>query len=227
MLVSCATQGGGGPSAKEGKMRLSHPGGLLVGFVVAGISVDVGGAQERAGGRAPASSSSYRIVEWPAPATSAAGFPRRGISFRPRAWHRTAGHRARASSRRSPGSGIRQQRKVGPLVGRRNDQQGQGRRNSQGEFGARSISILGGVRTSRMHGVWRALGARGSAGQHLDRRCDSTCRVQDERGWQRDHATRDKGHSGASTSTFNLPTDIAFAANGVSTSPMATAAPVW
>ena len=31
---------------------------------------------------------------------------------------------------------------------------------------------------------------------------------------KRDHATRDEGTSGASQSTFNLPTDVGFAANG-------------
>ena len=55
-------------------MRFSHLGLLVVGLVVVGMSGDVRGAQDRAGGAAPAPTLPYKLVEWPAPATSAAGF---------------------------------------------------------------------------------------------------------------------------------------------------------
>jgi DNA-binding beta-propeller fold protein YncE len=60
-------------SNKEAKMRFFHV-ALLVSFLVAGASDGIGG-QDRAGGAASAPALPYTLVEWPTPATSAAGFP--------------------------------------------------------------------------------------------------------------------------------------------------------
>ena len=129
------------------------------------------------------------------PATSAAGFaaPWNLIQASSVAIG-LAWQRARPSSRRSSGARVRHRRKTHPLVGRWDDQRGQGRRHSQREFRARSITILGCLRTSGMHGVWRALGARRSARQHLDRRCDSACRVQDDRRTGKRSCASGQGH---------------------------------
>ena len=59
---------------KEAKMRFSQLGVLVVGLVVVAMSDGIRGAQDRAGGPAPAPALPYKLVEWPAPATNAAGF---------------------------------------------------------------------------------------------------------------------------------------------------------
>src|SRR5262245_48301814 len=60
---------------KEAKMKWSHLGLLVLGLVVAAMSDDTRGAQDRAGGAASAPALPYKLVEWPVPATSGAGFP--------------------------------------------------------------------------------------------------------------------------------------------------------
>src|SRR5687768_4911741 len=55
-------------------MRYAHIGLLVGGLVVAGVSEGTMGAQERAGGPASIPAATYKLVEWPAPAKSAAGF---------------------------------------------------------------------------------------------------------------------------------------------------------
>src|SRR5687767_4307185 len=54
-------------------MRYAHIGLLVAGLVVASVSDDTIGAQDRASGPAPRAAA-YKLVEWPAPARSAAGF---------------------------------------------------------------------------------------------------------------------------------------------------------
>ena len=55
-------------------MRFGHLGLLAVGLVLSVASDNIRGAQDRAGGVPAVPALPYKLVEWPAPATSAAGF---------------------------------------------------------------------------------------------------------------------------------------------------------
>ena len=55
-------------------MRHYHMSVLLIAIVIAARSVDTNG-QGRAGGTVDVPTLPYKLMEWPAPATSAAGFP--------------------------------------------------------------------------------------------------------------------------------------------------------
>ena len=136
----------------------------------------------------------YKLVEWPAPATSAAGFAWPGIRFRRRvspstraapcscctaAPIRCSSSTAPGKLLRSWGDGLISEGKVAGIP--------------KENFAPDHFADLGRVWTSGMHVVWRTFRPCRSARQHLDRRRDRA-RVVDDPGRKRDHAAWDEGH---------------------------------
>jgi len=201
--------------SKEAKMRFSHLGLLVVGLVVAGMSDDIRGAQDRAGGAAPAPALPYKLVEWPAPATSAAGFAapwnliqassvavtaKGTVLVLHRGAHPILEFDSNGKLIRSWGDGMISEGKVAgiPQLNWAPD-----RSRYSAVYGAPGCTSCGAhsVRVDPQGNIW-VIDATGHIIYKMNQDGKEIMRLGT------------KGVSGTSTSTFNLPTDIAFASNG-------------
>lgn len=196
-------------------MRFSHLGLLVVGLVVLGISDDIRGAQDRAGGAPPAPPLPYKLVEWPAPATSAAGFAapwnliqassvavtaKGTVLVLHRGAHPILEFDSSGKLIRSWGDGMISEGKVAgiPQLNWAPD-----RSRYSAVYGAPGCTSCGAhsVRVDPQGNIW-VVDATGHIIYKMNQDGKEIMRLGT------------KGVSGTSTSTFNLPTDIAFASNG-------------
>ena len=195
-------------------MRCSHIGLVVISFVVVGISDDVR-AQDRTSSSAPPSGSQYKFVEWPAPPKSAAGFSA--------PWNFIQVSSVAISPR---GNVLVLHRGAHPLL--EFDTSGalikswDGLTISEGKVAAIPKANWAPDR-SRYSAVYGPAGctACGAHSVRVDPQgniwvVDATSHVIYKLNGEGKEIMRlgTKGTSGASRTTFNLPTDVAFAPNG-------------
>jgi DNA-binding beta-propeller fold protein YncE len=195
-------------------MRLSHLGLLVVGLVIVGVSVDLRSAQGRAGG-AKHPALPYKLVEWPAPATSAAGFAapwnliqassvavtgKGTVLVFHRGAHPILEFDSNGKLLRSWGDGMISEGKVAgiPQANWAPD-----RSRYSAVYGAAGCASCGAhsVRLDPQGNIW-IVDAAAHAIYKLNQDGKEIMRLGT------------KGKSGTGQTTFNLPTDIAFASNG-------------
>lgn len=196
-------------------MRFSQLGVLIVGLVVVAMSDGMRGAQERAGGPSPAPALPYKLVEWPAPATNAAGFAapwnliqvtnvavtqKGNILVLHRGAHPILEFDPGGKLIRSWGDGMFSEGKVAaiPKMNWAPD-----RSRYSAVYGPAGCTSCGAhsVRVDPQGNIW-VVDATGHVIYKLNQDGKEIMRLGT------------KGVAGTSTSTFNLPTDIAFASNG-------------
>jgi DNA-binding beta-propeller fold protein YncE len=200
---------------KEAKMRLFFLGLILVGLIAVGGSGVAVSAQGRAGGAASAPALPYKLVEWPAAATSAAGFPapwnliqvssvavtsKGTVLVLHRGAHPILEFDPGGKFLRSWGDGLFSEGKVGgiPQASWAPD-----RSRYSAVYGAPGCTSCGAhsVRVDPQGNIW-VVDATGHVIYKLNQEGKEVMRLGT------------KGTSGTSQTTFNLPTDIAFAPNG-------------
>jgi DNA-binding beta-propeller fold protein YncE len=196
-------------------MRFPHIGLLVAGLVVAGVTDDTIRAQDRAGGAASPPASAYKLVEWPAPARSAAGFAApwnliqaSGVAVTAKGtvlvFHRGAHPILEFDSSgkliRSWGDGMISEGKVAGIP---KENWAPDRSRYSAVYGAAGCTACGAhsVRVDQQGNIWIV-----DAAAHVIYKTNADGKEIMRLGT--------KGTSGATQSTFNLPTDIAFAANG-------------
>jgi len=196
-------------------MRLFSACWLVLGFVVVALSTETSGVQSRAGDPAAPPVLGYKQVDWPAPATSAAGFPA--------AWNLIQASSVALTARGNVlvlhrgAHPILEFDPGGKLVGSRGDgliSEGKvaaipkgnwasDRSHYSAVYGPPGCASCGAhsVRVDPQGNIW-IVDATGHVIYKMDQGGRELMRL----------GTR--GVSGTSTSTFNLPTDVAFAQNG-------------
>jgi DNA-binding beta-propeller fold protein YncE len=196
-------------------MRLSHTGIMVVVVVVAVMSTEPVGGQNRGRGAASEPALPYKLVEWPAPATSAAGFPApwnliqvSSVALTPkgtvlvlhRGAHPILEFDPGGKFLRSWGDGLFSEGKVGgiPQASWSPD-----RSRYSAVYGAAGCTSCGAhsVRVDPRGNTW-VVDATGHVIYKLNQDGKEVMRLGT------------KGTSGTSQTTFNLPTDIGFAPNG-------------
>jgi len=196
-------------------MRFPHIGLLVAGLVVAGVTDDTIRAQDRASGAASPPASAYKLVEWPAPARNAAGFAApwnliqaSGVAVTAKGtvlvFHRGAHPILEFDSSgkliRSWGDGMISEGKVAGIP---KENWAPDRSRYSAVYGAAGCTACGAhsVRVDQQGNIWIV-----DAAAHVIYKTNADGKEIMRLGT--------KGTSGATQSTFNLPTDIAFAANG-------------
>src|SRR5687767_4060096 len=196
-------------------MRFPHIGLLVAGLVVAGVTGDRIRAQDRASGAGSPPASAYKLVEWPSPARSAAGFAApwnliqvSGVAVTAKGtvlvFHRGAHPILEFDSSgkliRSWGDAMISEGKVAGIP---KENWAPDRSRYSAVYGAAGCTACGAhsVRIDQQGNIWVV---------------DATAHVVYKTNPDGKEIMRlgTKGTSGATQSTFNLPTDIAFAANG-------------
>jgi DNA-binding beta-propeller fold protein YncE len=196
-------------------MRCCHIGLLVIGLVVIGGSDELKGGQEKARGSTSPAAAQYKLVEWPAPPKSAAGFDA--------PWNFIQVSSVAISPR---GTVLVLHRGAHPLL--EFDTSGglikswEGLAISEGKVAAIPKTNWAPDR-SRYSAVYGPAGctACGAHSVRVDPQgniwvVDATAHAIYKLNGEGKELMRlgTKGTSGASRTTFNLPTDVAFAANG-------------
>lgn len=196
-------------------MRFSQLGLLVVGLVLAGTSHDMTSAQGRAGAAPPEPALPYKMVEWPAPATSAAGFAapwnfiqvssvaitaKGTVLVLHRGAHPIMEFDGNGKLIRSWGDGLISEGKVAGIP---QSNWAPERSRYSAVYGAPGCTSCGAhsVRVDPQGNIW-VVDATGHIIYKMNQDGKEIMRLGT------------KGVSGTSTSTFNLPTDIAFGTNG-------------
>jgi DNA-binding beta-propeller fold protein YncE len=199
---------------KEANM-LTRLGALIVGVVFIAMPVGVRSAQEKAGAPPPPPALPYKLVEWPAPATNVAGFAapwnfiqvsgiavtaKGNVLVLHRGAHPIMEFDAGGKLVRSWGDGLFSEGKVAanPKANWAPD-----RSRYSASYGPAGCTSCGAhaVRVDPQGNIW-VVDATGHVIYKLNQDGKEIMRLGT------------KGVSGTSNSTFNLPTDIAFAPNG-------------
>lgn len=195
-------------------MRFRHLLLLVVPVVGVALSLQANGGQERATG-AFAPALPYKLVEWPTPATSAAGFPaawnliqtssvavtpRGSILVLHRGAHPLLEFESSGKFVRSWGDGIISEGKVAGIP---QNNWAADRSRYSAVYGPAGCTSCGAhsVRVDPQGNIW-VVDATGHVIYKMNQDGKEIMRLGT------------KGVSGTSTTTFNLPTDIAFAPNG-------------
>jgi DNA-binding beta-propeller fold protein YncE len=196
-------------------MRRSRVCLLALCVVVVGMSDGLRGGQERAGGAASPPALPYKLVEWPAPATSAAGFPaawnliqvsgvavtaKGNVLVLHRGAHPILEFDPGGKFVRSWGDGMISEGKVAAIPEKN---WAPTRSHYSAVYGPPGCASCGAhsVRVDQQGNIW-VVDATGHVIYKLNPDGKEIMRL----------GTRNV--SGTSESTFNLPTDVAFAANG-------------
>lgn len=195
-------------------MRFRHLLLLVVPFVVVALSLQANGGQERATGAA-APTLPYKLVEWPAPATSAAGFPapwnliqassvavtaRGNVLVLHRGAHPMLEFESNGKFVRSWGDGMISEGKVAGIP---QNNWAPDRSHYSAVYGPPGCTSCGAhsVRVDSQGNIW-VVDAAGHVVYKMNPDGKEIMRLGT------------KGVSGTSNTTFNLPTDVAFASNG-------------
>ncbi len=193
-------------------MRRSRMSLIALAFVT--VAVAAGGAQSRAGGAA-ADASGYKLVEWPIPATSAAGFPapwnliqassvaitaKGTVLVLHRGAHPILEFDTSGKLLRSWGDGLISEGKVAGIP---QSNWAADRSHYSAVYGAAGCTSCGAhsVRVDPQGNIW-VIDAAGHVIYKMNQDGKELMRLGT------------KGAVGAGPSHFNLPTDIAFAPNG-------------
>jgi DNA-binding beta-propeller fold protein YncE len=196
-------------------MRFCHLSLLVLGFVAVALSQQTNGGQGRAAGAAAAPALPYKLVEWPTPATSAAGFPsawnliqassvavtaRGTVLVLHRGAHPILEFESSGKFVRSWGDGMISEGKVAGIP---QNNWAPDRSRYSAVYGPPGCTSCGAhsVRVDPQGNIWVV---------------DATAHVIYKMNQDGKEIMRlgTKGVSGTSPTTFNLPTDIAFASNG-------------
>jgi DNA-binding beta-propeller fold protein YncE len=196
-------------------MRFCHLGLLAVGLVLSVASDNIRGAQDRAGGVPAVPALPYKLVEWPAPATSAAGFAapwnfiqvssvavtaKGTVLVLHRGAHPIMEFDGSGKLIRSWGDGMISEGKVAGIP---QSKWAPDRSRYSAVYGAPGCTSCGAhsVRVDPQGNIW-VIDATGHIIYKLNQDGKEIMKLGT------------KGVSGTSTSTFNLPTDIGFGSNG-------------
>jgi DNA-binding beta-propeller fold protein YncE len=196
-------------------MRFSHSGLLVGAFLIAGMSAHTSSAQDRAGGGPSAPALPYKLVEWPAPARSAAGFPapwnliqtssvaisaKGTVLVLHRGAHPILEFEPNGKLIRSWGDDLFSEGKVGGIP---QADWAPDRSRYSAVYGAAGCTSCGAhsIRVDPQGNIW-VVDATGHVIYKLNQDGKEVMRLGT------------KGTSGTNNTTFNLPTDIAFAPNG-------------
>src|SRR5688572_30310200 len=195
-------------------MRCCHIGLLVVGLVLVGTPEEIRGAQDRTSSASP-SASQYKLVEWPAPVKSAAGFdapwnfiqvsavaigPKGNVLVLHRGAHPILEFDSAGKFIRSWGDGLISEGKVAGIP---KNNWAPDRSRYSAVYGAAGCTACGAhsIRVDPQGNIW-IVDATGHVIYKMNADGKELMRLGT------------KGTAGASRSTFNLPTDIAFAPNG-------------
>jgi DNA-binding beta-propeller fold protein YncE len=195
-------------------MRHCHMSVLLIAFVLAARSVDTNG-QGRTGGTGNVATLPYKLVEFPAPATSAAGFPapwnliqvsavaisaRGTVLVLHRGAHPILEFEPSGKFIRSWGDGLFSEGKVAGIP---QSNWAPERSRYSAVYGAPGCTSCGAhsIRVDPQGNIW-VIDAAGHVIYKLNQDGEEIMRLGR------------KGVAGTGNDTFNLPTDVAFAPNG-------------
>lgn len=196
-------------------MRFCHFSLLVLGLVGVSLSQQTHGGQGRAAGAATAPALPYKLVEWPTPATSTAGFPtawnliqasnvavtaRGHILVLHRGAHPILEFESSGKFVRSWGDGMISEGKVAGIP---QNNWAPDRSRYSAVYGPPGCTSCGAhsVRVDPQGNIW-VVDATGHVIYKMNQDGKEIMRLGT------------KGVSGTSPTTFNLPTDIAFAPNG-------------
>lgn len=196
-------------------MRFCHLCLLVLGFVGVALSQQANGGQGRAAGAAAAPTLAYKLVDWPTQATSAAGFPaawnliqvagvavtaRGNVLVLHRGAHPILEFESNGKFVRSWGDGMISEGKVAAIP---QNNWAADRSRYAAVYGPPGCTSCGAhaVRVDPQGNIW-VVDAAGHVVYKMNQEGKEIMRLGT------------KGVSGTGPTTFNLPTDVAFAPNG-------------